>query len=178
MDAFVQRKVPHNSSSTVPRSPRRNLDGYPAKRVKTEIADSEDDSEDDLGTSAPHGRAGLVRKEDFQNTVDDDAGLDGSSKLPGRTAIESSLPEIESDEDAIEKYKAYRASQTEEEEDGGDAASRLRNRDWIRGKSSLYVDAFNLALSTVLDDESHLFDEKERSLFDQWSRLSYEAQYL
>lgn len=43
---------------------------------------------------------------------------------------------------------------------------------------SFYVDAFNLALETVLDEESHLFDEKEMMIFDKWKQLNYEAQYL
>jgi Fanconi-associated nuclease 1 len=49
---------------------------------------------------------------------------------------------------------------------------------FVRYKSSIYVDAFNLALDTVLDEESHLFDEKEMDVFRQWRELDYEAQYL
>ena len=37
---------------------------------------------------------------------------------------------------------------------------------------------FNLALDTVLDEESHLFDEAEKAVFEQWRALNYEAQYL
>jgi Fanconi-associated nuclease 1 len=55
---------------------------------------------------------------------------------------------------------------------------RLSNRTWTKGKSSIYVDAFNLALETVLEDERHLFDEKEIEVFKQWRELEYEAQYL
>ena len=54
----------------------------------------------------------------------------------------------------------------------------LNHRNWTKGKSSIYVDAFNLALETVLDDERHLFDEKEMEVFNQWRVLHYEAQYL
>ncbi|KAI5926751.1 VRR-NUC domain-containing protein [Camillea tinctor] len=92
-----------------------------------------------------------------------------------RTAIESSLPEVKSDKEALEEYETFRASQGDEPDS---AAARLNSRKWVRGKSSLYVDAFNLALDTVLDEESHLFDENERAIFDQWNRLSYEAQFL
>ncbi|KAI0596998.1 VRR-NUC domain-containing protein [Biscogniauxia sp. FL1348] len=92
-----------------------------------------------------------------------------------RTAIESSLPEIKSDKEALEEYETFRASQGEEPDT---AVARLDSRKWVRGKSSLYVDAFNLALDTVLDEESHLFDEKERTIFDQWKGLKYEAQFL
>ncbi|KAH7364599.1 VRR-NUC domain-containing protein [Rhexocercosporidium sp. MPI-PUGE-AT-0058] len=56
--------------------------------------------------------------------------------------------------------------------------SRLTQRTWIKGKSSIYVDAFNLALETVLKDEGHLFDEKEMEVFELWRQLDYEAQYL
>ncbi|KAL2756801.1 hypothetical protein ACRALDRAFT_1075618 [Sodiomyces alcalophilus JCM 7366] len=49
---------------------------------------------------------------------------------------------------------------------------------WVRGRSSIYVDAFNHALDTVLEDESHLFDAKEHVVFDQWRQLDYESQYL
>ena len=59
-----------------------------------------------------------------------------------------------------------------------DLKSRLNQRSWAKGKSSIYVDAFNLALETVLEDEGHLFDEKEMEVFTQWRGLEYEAQYL
>ena len=45
-------------------------------------------------------------------------------------------------------------------------------------KSSLYVDAFNLALDTVLEDESYLFDEEEHKIFEVYRKLEYQAQYL
>ncbi|KAI1484695.1 VRR-NUC domain-containing protein [Biscogniauxia mediterranea] len=96
--------------------------------------------------------------------------------LPSRrTAIESSLPEIKPDKEALEEYETFRASQGKESDS---AVARLDSRKWVRGKSSLYVDAFNLALDTVLDEESHLFDDKERTIFDQWRGLKYEAQFL
>jgi len=69
-----------------------------------------------------------------------------------------------------------RASQAAEGED--DVASRIDSRRWVRGKSSIYVDAFNLALDAVLEDEAHLFDDKETAVFAAWRDLSYEAQYL
>ncbi|KAF3906227.1 hypothetical protein ABW20_dc0101794 [Dactylellina cionopaga] len=45
-------------------------------------------------------------------------------------------------------------------------------------KSSIYVDAFNLALDTVLEDESYLFDESEHEIFKKYRDLDYESQYL
>jgi Fanconi-associated nuclease 1 len=56
--------------------------------------------------------------------------------------------------------------------------SRIQQRSWTKEKSSIYVDAFNLALDAVLEDEGHLFDEKEMEVFSQWRSLEYEAQYL
>ena len=44
--------------------------------------------------------------------------------------------------------------------------------------SSLYTDAFNLALDTVLAEESHLFSEQETEVFQKYRSLPYEAQYL
>ncbi|KAJ4382710.1 hypothetical protein N0V86_001932 [Didymella sp. IMI 355093] len=92
-----------------------------------------------------------------------------------KTDLESALPPIETSQEAIEAYEAFRASQEDKPEG---AEERLKDRSWIRGKSSLYVDAFNLALDTVLDEESHLFDEAETEVFKIWKDLNYEAQYL
>jgi Fanconi-associated nuclease 1 len=92
-----------------------------------------------------------------------------------KTDLESALPPVKVDDEAIEAYEAFKASQEDNTEAVGD---RLEKRAWIRGKSSLYVDAFNLALDTVLEDESHLFDEAETDVFRIWRELSYEAQYL
>ncbi|KAK3628179.1 hypothetical protein LTR56_018791 [Elasticomyces elasticus] len=91
-----------------------------------------------------------------------------------RTDLESALPPIPSDKEAIEAYEATRAA--EQSEDG--VKDRLGERKWVKGKSSIYVDAFNLALETVLEDEAHLFDEAEHAVFTAWRDLSYEAQYL
>lgn len=91
------------------------------------------------------------------------------------TDLESALPHVTVSDDAIKEYEAYKASQEGETEA---ADKRLENRTWIRGKSSLYVDAFNLALDTVLDEEGHLFDEAEADIFRIWRGLNYEAQYL
>ena len=91
-----------------------------------------------------------------------------------RTDLESSLPNIETDKEAIEAYEASRAA--EQAELG--LKERFDGQKWTRGKSSIYVDAFNLALSTVLEDEGHLFDEAEHAVFKQWDQLRYETQYL
>ena len=91
-----------------------------------------------------------------------------------RTDLESALPPVETDEEAIRAYEATRAAEAADLSLQG----RLGQRKWIQGKSSIYVDAFNLALETVLEDEAHLFDQAEMTIFENWRNLSYEGQYL
>ena len=96
--------------------------------------------------------------------------------LSSQTELETSLPDIKTDERAIQEYEASQAEKDDLSEPG--LHVRLRDGVWQKGKSSIYVDAFNLALETVLDEESHLFDEAEMEVFAQWRALSYESQYL
>lgn len=93
-----------------------------------------------------------------------------------QTDLETSLPAVQTDEHAIEEYEAVKTEGEDETEPG--LHVRLRDGVWQKGKSSIYVDAFNLALETVLDEESHLFSEAEMEVFQQWKELSYESQYL
>ena len=44
--------------------------------------------------------------------------------------------------------------------------------------SSLYTDAFDLTLDTVLAKESHLFSEPEAEILQKYRSLPYEARYL
>ena len=110
------------------------------------------------------------------------------------------MPAFMGDEEgALEEYEAFRASQEDTkralEGDGlglttekasselsnngiEEGKTRLQGKKWVKGRSSIYVDAFKLALETVLDEEAHLFDERERTIFTAWDELSYEAQYL
>ncbi|OQU93707.1 VRR-NUC domain-containing protein [Cladophialophora immunda] len=131
------------------------------RRIKDEIPDSEEEEGEENGLE---GRA------------------DPSSDPPRATQLEATLPPVKTDEEAIEAYEAYKASEyAHDNQDGRDedtTLSRLESRSWVRGRSSIYVDAFNLALDTVLDEEAHLFNEAELSLFGIWRQLSYEAQYL
>ncbi|QIW96204.1 hypothetical protein AMS68_001722 [Peltaster fructicola] len=89
-----------------------------------------------------------------------------------KTDLEAALPPVLSDKQAIEAYEASRAAGEL------DLHDRLDQSKWTKGKSSIYVDAFNLALETVLDDESHLFNAAEHAVFQAWRNLDYEAQYL
>jgi len=93
-----------------------------------------------------------------------------------KTDLESALPAISTDAEAIEEYEAFKASQNDDYETS--AEGRFKDRNWLKGKSSIYVDAFNLALDTVLDEEEHLFDKAEMEVFKQWRNLGYEDQYL
>ncbi|EHA49148.1 coiled-coil domain-containing protein MTMR15 [Pyricularia oryzae 70-15] len=177
MNAFVKR-IPRSSTSASNHS--NGTPERPAKRVKVQQS----------STAAPDDRDGSPITEDEDH--EDDSPRKGSaanggelkarptSPEPdpdqGKTPFESSLPPIKTEQDAIEEYEAFRASQQSEEPET--AASRLENRNWVRGRSSIYVDAFNLALETVIEDESDLFDENEMAVFDAWKALDYEAQYL
>ena len=106
---------------------------------------------------------------------EDEDDEDGLPPRSSQTELESALPPISTDKEAISAYEAARAA-----EDSWvlDLRGRLGQQKWIQGKSSIYVDAFNLALETVLDDEGHLFDEAEKGVFECWRALGYEAQYL
>lgn len=108
---------------------------------------------------------------------DDEDGVEEIEKdtVPYRTDLESALPPVKTDDEAIEEYEAFKASQDQAKDD---ITERMKDRKWVRGKSSIYVDAFNLALDTVLGEESHLFDAAEMEVFRIWRDLSYEAQYL
>lgn len=45
-------------------------------------------------------------------------------------------------------------------------------------KRSMYVDAFNLALDIVLQDELQLFSDDEQEVFAKYRSLEYEPQFL
>jgi Fanconi-associated nuclease 1 len=97
---------------------------------------------------------------------------DDLDQIPNsQTDLETSLLAIKTDEDAIEEYESSKDSKL-------GLHVRLRDGVWQKGQSSIYVDAFNLALETVLDEESHLFSVPEMEIFTQWRKLSYESQYL
>lgn len=158
-----------------------------AKRVKTAIQDdtasvspsrreSDSDKSQDRDQTPPTPRldvsdTGLISYPELPVLDDPEAPLPNS-----QTELETSLPEIATDKDAIERYEASQAAETQDGELG--LQQRFGERKWLKGKSSIYVDAFNLALKTVLEEEAHLFDEAEMEVFNQWRGLSYETQYL
>ncbi len=151
----------------------------PAKRIKRdESADrasqSGTDSEQGLERyDSPHAKGAVREIPDSEG--DDEYDNDGEQFPGSQTELESALPAIKTDKEAITAYEAARAAA---DGDTLDLQGRIGKRRWVQGKSSIYVDAFNLALETVLEEEHHLFDEAEIGVFERWRALSYEAQFL
>ena len=184
MDAFVQK-----SEASRQREPLADISNsssmhHPANRPlkKVKVEHSRDSSEDESSVKsfqADLRPTHLNADEELRSETEDDGDRPSSSSVR-RTEFEDALPPVATDKDAIEEYEAMRASQRSAAEEGEDttAASNFDRRQWIRGKSSIYVDAFNLALDTVLEDEAHLFDTKEMKVFEAWRSLDYESQYL
>ncbi|KUL87511.1 hypothetical protein ZTR_04626 [Talaromyces verruculosus] len=115
---------------------------------------------------------------DSTDAADLSVGNEDSGNLKSsQSDLEISLPPVNADEDAIKEYENAKAAEVEETEQLS-LEQRLEERKWHKGKSSIYVDAFNLALETVLNEEAHLFDQTELDVFRRWQDLSYGAQYL
>jgi fanconi-associated nuclease 1 len=171
-NAMLGRRTPHPASTNF------NADHLspPAKRLKTrESTDGEDSCNASGDESTPDTPNVYSYRDEIPDSDDEnDSGDEGGLIAQRPTELESALPPVKADKEAIEEYEAMRAG----DEVPGDLKSRLSERKWTRGKSSIYVDALNLALETVLDDEGHLFGEKEMEVFGQWRELEYEAQYL
>ena len=156
------RQIPHPKATNYDEAATA-AEPRPTKRQRR--FDSDDSATESLDA---------VSSKDIQSEGEDDGDEDSSANKIGRTDLDSALPPLRTDEEAIEEYEAFKASQASNEDDQG----QPKTVKWMRGRSSIYVDAFNLALDTVLEEESHLFDEPEQTLFKLWRDLSYEAQYL
>ncbi|EEP77022.1 conserved hypothetical protein [Uncinocarpus reesii 1704] len=130
----------------------------------------ESDSKSEVDSNEPS----LLSTEVIEDTRDENENSHQSSQP---TELETCLPPIKTYQQAIDEYEASKASDLPESKNFG-LQERYENRSWIKGRSSIYVDAFNLALQCVLDEEVHLFDSKEMALFDHWKALPYESQYL
>lgn len=139
-------------------------DSSSSKRSGTAI---EKDTPAIYGSAAMDERSGISTEELGRDALhfDQEAGL------------EESLPSLKTGEDAVEEYEQWKASLDNESQLEG-TQQWLTQRRWVKGESSIYVDAFNYALNSVLQDESHLFNEAEQAVFDYWKGLSYESQYL
>lgn len=177
----AQRATSHNQmlGQHIRHPPSTNFDddfkSPAAKRLKrldsTDSSYSRNASEEELSEQKPNASRKEIRDSEAE-TEDEDLSLPLRTR---QTDLEIALPPIKTDKEAIAEYEAFKAAQ---EAVPLDAEGRLGQRKWIKGKSSIYVDAFNLALETVLEDEGHLFDEAEMEVFQQWRGMSYEAQYL
>ena len=165
----------------IPHPPSTNFhDEFPTpspkrvKRLRDYSKEDEPDGERGVGKADPTPKPSLRSEipdsedEEFENRGEEIFHQTRPSQL------ESVLPPLQTDEEAIEAYEAFKAGEQPE----GDTKTRFEDRTWKRGQSSIYVDAFNLALNTVLEDEAHLFNDAELSLFEQWRSLDYPCQYL
>lgn len=163
-NAMLGKKITHPKSTKFDADDADDFASPPAKRIKRDITD--------FVRKSPKK---TVRRDVIPDSEEDSENENLEVEVRShQTDLETALPPIETDKEAIEAYEASRAA---EQADTG-LNERLGERKWVKGKSSIYVDAFNLALETVLEDESHLFDEAEHVVFQQWRDLSYEAQYL
>lgn len=181
-------RIPHPPSTNF--NDDRDFPSPPAKRARLDAGSNVSDTEKRSALKKGGMRRSI--KNEIPDSEDEDQeltdGSNGGLEAPRATQLEIALPPIQTDEEAIEAYEAYKAGESalqgqeqEQEQEQGDPSttkSRLESRSWVRGRSSLYVDAFNLALDTVLEDEGHLFNEAEMRLFQDWRDLDYEAQYL
>lgn len=171
-NAMLGLKVKHPKSTNYDDGDD-DIEARPVKRLKRSPPDDEESLSLTLGrVDRLDGVAREIADSDADSEAED---LELAAATEKKTDLETAYPPIKTDKEAIAEYEATRAA---EEGDVQSIEGRLSQRKWIKGKSSIYVDAFNLALETVLQDESHLFDEAEMAVFAHWRELSYEAQYL
>lgn len=150
--------------------------GYPVKRRKT-------GEQVKTLKQAPHSAAcdgfGNARLNLDLDAVgsDTDAAADPKPDTDCPTELESALPDLDQGKGAIVDYEAIQPFE-KDPNISKDLEDNLSTQKLSTGRRSIYVDAFNLALETVLGEESHLFNEREKKIFDEWRGLSYEGQYL
>lgn len=168
-NAMLGRTIAHPKSTNFLEHAEEDFKTPPAKRVKREIPDYVSSPSSKKDATKP-GKD--VIADSAEDSESEPIGEDDEAPKSRRTDLETALPPIQTDKEAIEAYEAARSAEQAETKD------RLEGQNWVRGKSSIYVDAFNLALDTVLEEESHLFDEAEHTVFKCWRELDYECQYL
>lgn len=169
---MLGRRIAHPSSTKF----NEDFELPAAKRVKRldSNSPSRPSSDHEVFESSPRftPRHNEVLDSEADSEEEDEQQIPRASQ----TELESALPAVKTDKEAIAEYEATRAAEAAGA--GLDLHGRLGQRKWVQGKSSIYVDAFSLALETVLDEESHLFDEAEMAVFQRWRDMSYEGQYL
>lgn len=157
MDKFIVRRAGPSSSTQHTRD-REPPDERRVKRTKTEH-----DS-----TPAPSGNEHVLldylKDEDDDDTAGSSEDLELVADSYDGIPFEEPLAAIEATDEVIED------SYVTADGDASEGTPLYR--------SSIYVDAFNIALDTVLEQEEHLFNEKEKAVFAAWRGLDYEAQYL
>lgn len=168
-NSLAQHNVMLAQKTSSPTKSTTDCAGRPAKRQRLS---ANNENEPPRTSESPESLAWKIK-----NEVPD--SVDGSSDEElhvsvgsHKTDLETTLPPTD-EKAAIAAYQASAGDSTYDS-----SSTRISNRKWIPGRSSIYVDAFNLALDTVLEDESHLFDQAENAVFQDWHDLSYEAQYL
>jgi Fanconi-associated nuclease 1 len=173
MDSFVKRtamsRTPIEDLGVGPKDDSSSTIEPPSKKPKL---DDEAPSDHESPQKYTSDDEPLSPGAPFPRRNDNDIG---SNDNQPDTVFESSLPPTKTNDDAIDEYETYMSSQ---QVSTGDRSTRNTLSPWVKGKSSIYVDAFNFALDTVLEDEAHLFNSRERAVFEQWRCLDYEAQYL
>lgn len=172
MDSFVRRlsrnETDDESSGTASHYDSASGERSSKRRKRDEIRDSQSDDGSDES-------AGETQSDSKGSNKTYGDHSDGRSRPEHLTEFENALPPTQTDESAIEEYEQMKSSQTAAEID--DTTQKTKPL-WIRGRSSIYVDAFNLALDTVLEEEAQLFNAKELEVFQMWKELDYESQYL
>ena len=172
-NAMLGQRIPHPASTNYEED-----FAFPiAKRLKrfdsTDSSLSRVDFEDDVQLDRSPQKVARDVADSEAESGDGDEDEAFAPLSSSQTELESALPAVKNDKEAIRDYEASRAAQAASTLSTGSKAGA-----WIPGRSSIYVDAFNLALDTVMEDEGHLFDEPETEVFNLWRKLSYEAQYL
>lgn len=167
------KKIPHPPSTRFEENDAVDNDFPSPVPKRRKLEHGSDGNKNKTPLRSP--RKGLV-KSGVPDSDEEQEDNEHNDDRPVATQLETALPPVGTDEEAIEAYEAYKAGQVEHAPDT--LHSRMDNMKWVRGSSSIYVDAFNLALETVLEQEGHLFDEAEKTVFDCWRNLDYEAQYL
>ena len=171
---ILGQRIPHPVSTKFD----EDFESPIAKRLKrydstdSSLSRNVSDEEEEMQEHSPSKQH---RREVPDSEAECDEEIEFAPTAARKTDIENSFLPIKTNKEAIADYEASRAA----DPDGVTVLhGRLGQRKWVPGKSSIYVDAFNLALDTVLEDEGHLFDEAESTVFGMWRNLSYEAQYL
>ena len=171
---MLGQKIPHPASTKFD-----DDDDFPIPQAKKPRREDSILGDTDPNSASadprPTSKSSRSNRNEIPDSEDEDENDFDEAPHSNQTLLETSLPPVRTDKEAIEEYEAYRAAQ---EEEGETLHDRLDKRSWHRGRSSIYVDAFNLALETVLGEEHHLFGAAELALFEHWRGLSYESQYL